>query len=95
MRTLRKWRYHLDPVFLIVVCLGSKFRTSVLENVGLQVPARYIRDFSLFISRSSSKNCPSARCASAAVAAYRDVDVFGTGTVSLNHFYNDPPLLLK
>jgi hypothetical protein len=44
----------------------SKFCPSVLEIVGLRVSARYIRDFSLFNVYSSFKNCPSARCASAA-----------------------------
>jgi hypothetical protein len=48
---------------------------SVLEIVGLRVPARYIRDFALFNVYSSCKNCPSAICASAANVVCRDVDV--------------------
>jgi hypothetical protein len=50
-----------------------------------RVPARYIRDFALFNVCPSSKNCPSARCASAADVC-RDVDVFRAGNVHLNHF---------
>jgi hypothetical protein len=34
---------------------------------------------------SSSKNCPSARCASAANVVCRNVDVFGARNVLLNH----------
>jgi hypothetical protein len=68
------------------VYLGSKFCPSVLDNIhGLQVPARYIRDFALFNVWSSSRNCPSARFASDANAACRDMDVFGAKTAFLNH----------
>jgi hypothetical protein len=37
-----------------------------LETVGLRVPGRYIRDVSMFSVSTSSRNGPSARCASAA-----------------------------
>jgi hypothetical protein len=40
----------------IQVYLGYKFCPSVLEIVGLRVPARYMRDFALFNVCSSSKN---------------------------------------
>jgi hypothetical protein len=39
----------------------------------------------MFSVCSSSKNCPSARCASAANVVYRDVDIFGTKPLSLKH----------
>jgi hypothetical protein len=45
-----------------------------------------ISDFAWFNVCSSSKNCPSARCASAANVVCRDVDVFGAGNVHLNNF---------
>jgi hypothetical protein len=54
----------------------SKFGPSVLENVGLRVPGRYIKGFSVFNVSSSSKNCPSTRCAAAANAVCRGFDVF-------------------
>jgi hypothetical protein len=57
-----------------------------LEIVGLRVPARYIRDFAMFNVCSSSKNCPSARCASAANVVCKDVDLFGAGNVHINQF---------
>jgi hypothetical protein len=85
LRTLRKRRYHLDALFLIQVYLGSEFRHSRLETVGVRAPARYIRKISLFFVRFSSINCPPTRCASGTNVVCRDVDVFGTKTVSLNH----------
>jgi hypothetical protein len=68
------------------VYLGLKFCSPVLEIVGLRVPARHIRDFALFNVCSSCKNCPSARCASAANIVCRDVDVFDVRSVRLNRF---------
>jgi hypothetical protein len=59
---------------------------SVLEIVGLRVPARYIRDLALFNVCSSCKNCPSAGCASAANVVCRDIDVFGARNLLLNRF---------
>jgi hypothetical protein len=78
-------RHHLDALFLIQVYLGSKFCPSVLDIAGLPAPARYIGDFALFNVCFSSKNCPSARCASAANVVCRNVDVFGAKNVLLNH----------
>jgi hypothetical protein len=39
----------------------------------------------LFSVCSSCKNCPSARCASAANIVCKDVDIFGAKNVPLNH----------
>jgi hypothetical protein len=77
-------RHRLDALFFIQVDLGSKFCPSVLEIAGLRVPARYIRDFALFNICPSSKNWPSARCASVANVVCRDFDVLGAKTVLLN-----------
>jgi hypothetical protein len=57
----------------------------VLEIGGLQVPAWYIGDFALFNVCSSGKNCPSARCASAANVVCRNAHVFRAKNVILNH----------
>jgi hypothetical protein len=78
-------RYHLDALFLIQVYRGLKYCPSLLEAVGLRVPTRYLRDFSMFNFRPSLKNCPCARFASAANVACRDFDVFKTNIVSLSH----------
>jgi hypothetical protein len=87
LHTLHKRSYHLDALFLTQVYRGSKFCPSVLETVGLRVPIRYIRDFSMFSVCSSRKNCPSARCASAANVVCRDVDIFGTKPLSLKYIW--------
>jgi hypothetical protein len=47
LHTLRIRTHRLDALFLTRVYSGSKFCPSVLEIVGLRVPARYIRDFAL------------------------------------------------
>jgi hypothetical protein len=86
LHTLRTRRDRLDALFLLQVYFGSKFCPSVLEIVGLRVPARYIRDFALFNVCSSTKNCPSARCAAAANAVCKEVDVFGTRKVLTKYF---------
>jgi hypothetical protein len=85
LHNLHKRRYHLGALSLTQVYRGSKFCPSVLETVGLRVPVRYITHFSMFSVCSSSKNCPSARCASAANVVCRDVDTFGTKTLSPKH----------
>jgi hypothetical protein len=84
LHTLFIRRHRLDALFLTQVYFGLKFCPSVLEIVGLRVPARYIRDFALFNVCSSSTNCPFARCASAANVVCRDVDVIGTRNVLLS-----------
>jgi hypothetical protein len=85
LHTLRKRSYHLDALFIIQVYRGLKYCPSLLEAVGLRVPTRYLRDFSTFNFSPSLKNCPSARCASAANVVCRDFDVFKTNNVSLSH----------
>jgi hypothetical protein len=84
LHTLYIRRHRLDALFLAQVYFDLKFCPCVLEIVGLRVPARYIRDFALFNVCSSSKNCPSARCASAANVVCRDVDVFGARNLLLS-----------
>jgi hypothetical protein len=80
-----KRTYHLDALFLIQVYRSLKYCPSFLEAVGLRVPTQYLRDFSMFSFSPSLKNCPSARCASAANVVCRDFDVFKTNIVSLSH----------
>jgi hypothetical protein len=85
LHTLRMRRHRLDALSLIQVYIGCTSRLSVLTVVRLRVSPRYIRDFALFIVCSSCKNCPSARCTSAANVVCKDVDVFGAKNVLLNH----------
>jgi hypothetical protein len=81
LHTLRIRRHRLDALLFIQVYIGLIFCPSVLEIVGLRVPARYIRDFALFNVCSSCKNCPSA-----ASIVCRDFDVFEVRNVRLNRF---------
>jgi hypothetical protein len=89
LHTLRMRRQRVDAVFLTKVYSGSKFCPSVLETVGLRVPPRRIRDFALFSVCCSCKNCPSARCASAANVVFRDDHVFGSRNILLRHILQD------
>jgi hypothetical protein len=84
LHILRKRRYHLEAIFLIQVYRGLKYCPSLLEAVGLRVPTRCLRDFSMFNFIPSLKNCP-VRCASAANVVCRDFDVYKTNIVSLSH----------
>jgi hypothetical protein len=84
----------LIALFLTEVYFGFKFCPSVLEIVGLRVPARHVRDFGLFSVCSSSKNGPPVRCASAANVVCRDADVLTSRTLSSVIFYNILLLLL-
>jgi hypothetical protein len=43
--TQRKRRYHLDALFITLVCRGFKFCSSLLESVGGRVPAPYVGVF--------------------------------------------------
>jgi hypothetical protein len=85
VHTLRMRRFRLHALFRNHVYLGSKFCSSVLETVGLRVPAGYIRHFAFFNVCCSCKNCPSARCVSAAIVVCMDVDVFRAMNVLFNH----------
>jgi hypothetical protein len=88
LQTLRKRRYHIDALFLTQVFRGSVHCPSSLEIVGLRVPVRRTRDFPIFSVCTTCKNCPSARCASAANVVCNAVDVFEPKTLSLKHILN-------
>ena len=56
----------------------------LLKTVGLRVPNRNFRDFQLFHVDLNLRNCPSARCASAANAISRDTCIFNGRSVLIN-----------
>ncbi|PNF27531.1 hypothetical protein B7P43_G02896 [Cryptotermes secundus] len=84
LQSLHKRRHHLDALFLVQVFRRLKSCASLLENASLRVPPSNLRDFSLFGVCPSNKHCPSARCAYAANAVCKDLDIFAIGTVSVN-----------
>jgi hypothetical protein len=71
---LHNRRRQLDALFLINVFSGAKCCSSDLETVGIRVPTRYIRNFTMF--SFSSSRCPSARCVSAANSVCKRTDIF-------------------
>jgi hypothetical protein len=74
--------YYYYYYFVINVLLGSKSCPSTLDIIGLRVPTRNLRDFSLF-HVSSYKNCPSGRCVTAANCICNNMDVFRREFVTL------------
>jgi len=56
---------------------------TLLETVGLHVPNRNFRDFSLFNVDFKSRKSPSVQCASAANALDSDIDIFIGRSVSV------------
>jgi hypothetical protein len=67
--------------FLFRSIMTLKSCTSLLENVSLRVPTSNVKSNIC----PSNKHCPSARCAYAANAMGKDLDIFAIGAVSLNH----------
>jgi hypothetical protein len=86
LHSLCKRRHDLDALFFIQVYRGLKSCTSLLENASLQIFTNNLRVFSLFGVCASNKHCP-ARCAYAANAVGKYLDIFAIGAVSLNHIY--------
>jgi hypothetical protein len=77
LHTLRVRRHCLNGLFLTQVYSGFKFSLSILEIVGLRVPARNIKDCTLFSACSTSNNCPSAGLGLRVAARYiRDCILF-------------------
>jgi hypothetical protein len=62
--------------FIAGVFYGLKYYTTLLKKVGLRVPNRDCRDFSLFNVDLKRRNCPCARRASTANAIDGDNDFF-------------------
>jgi hypothetical protein len=90
MLTLHNRRHHFDALFLINVARIATYCPSVLETVGIRVPARNIRNFNFLAS--SSNHCPSSRCVSAAVC--KRTDIFSNSCLSANDFSGSVFLLL-
>jgi hypothetical protein len=63
---------------------GLNSCTTLLENVSLRVPANNLRDLPLFGVGPSNKYCPSVRCAYAANAVGKILDIFAIGAASPN-----------
>jgi hypothetical protein len=84
LHTLSDRRCHLDALFLLQVYSGLKICPTLLETVGLRGPNRNFTDFKLFHVNLNCRNCPSARCASAANAISGDISIFNGRSVLIN-----------
>jgi hypothetical protein len=61
LQTLHIGRRHFDALFLVNVFSGTKQCPSVLETVGIRVPTRNMRNFTMFTC-SFSKMCVRCKC---------------------------------
>jgi hypothetical protein len=81
LQTLHIRRRHFDALFLINAFSGTKYCPSVLETVGIRVPTRNTRNFTMF--SCSFSHCPSARCVFDANTVYKSTDIFSKSCLSL------------
>jgi hypothetical protein len=88
LHTLRMRRHRLDALFLTKVFFGFKFCPSVLEIVGLWVPARHIRHFALFNVCSSCKIVPLLDVHQLLMLSARTLTYLEPGMFSLIVSYN-------
>jgi hypothetical protein len=80
LHAFRKSGHHLDALFLLQVYFDYTFSPSLLETIGLRVPARCIRKFSSWFNlSSSSKNCSPANI------VCKDAGIFGNKSVSIKY----------
>jgi hypothetical protein len=86
LHSLCNRRDHLDALIFIQVYCGLKPFTSALENVSLCVPPSNLREFSLFPTYPSNKDCP-AWCAYAANMVGKNLNISALGAISLDYIY--------
>jgi hypothetical protein len=82
VRTLYSRRRHLDALFLVNVFKGKINCNSIMDAVGLRVPARQVREFCTFSVNSARRHSPSARCVIAANDVCKSLELFGINIVS-------------
>jgi hypothetical protein len=87
-KTLSLSRHNLDALFLINVFKNKIDCCSIMNTVGLRVPTKHIRDFSIFIARGVSRLSPSSRCVKAANDICKFLDVFNKQCVSLEDTFS-------
>jgi hypothetical protein len=77
-------------LFRSIVALNPAF-----PSVNLRVPPNNRRNFSLFGVCPSNKHGPSARCAYAANAVGKNLDIFAARAISLNQIYTHQPKIVN
>jgi hypothetical protein len=76
LKTLYFRRQHLNALFRVNVFKNKINSYSIMDTVGLHIPAKQIRDFSTFRVRNVSTLSPSTRCVIAANSIWRSLDIF-------------------
>jgi hypothetical protein len=76
LKTLYSRRQHLDALFLVIVFKNKINCCSIMDTVGLHIPAMQIRDFSTFRVKNVSRLSPLTRCVIAANSVCRSLDIF-------------------
>lgn len=75
-------------IFLMKSALNIIFKTLcndiIIVNM-IRVSIKSFRDFSIFTHSISWKICLSARCASASITVFKDIDIFRKQLVEINH----------
>jgi hypothetical protein len=82
-KTLYSRRKHLDTLLLINFFKNKINCCSLMDIVGLGVPAKQIRDFSTFNDSNASRFSPSTRCVTAANSICRSLGVLKKHSISL------------
>jgi hypothetical protein len=87
LHSLCKQRDYIDAIILLLLRSSVAINPALpcFENVSLRVLHSNFTDFSKFSVCPSNKHCPSARCAYAANAVVKYLDIFAIGAVSFNH----------
>jgi hypothetical protein len=83
LKTLYSRRQHLDALFLVNVFKYIINCFSMMDTVGLYIPAKQVRDFPTFRVKNVSRLSPSTRCVIAAISVCRSLDIFDKNSISL------------
>jgi hypothetical protein len=76
LKTLYSRWQHLNSLFLVNVFKNKMNCYSIMDTVGLHIPAKQIRDVSTFRVKNVSRLSPSTRCVIAANSICRSLDFF-------------------
>jgi hypothetical protein len=88
LKTLYSRRQHLDALFLVYVFKNKINCCSIMDTVGLHIPAKQIRDFSTFRVKNVSRLSPSARRVIAANSICRSLDIFNKNRIFLKDTFS-------
>jgi hypothetical protein len=88
LKTFYSRRQHLDALFLVNVFKNKINCCSIMDTVGLHIPAMQIRDFSTFRVKNVLRLSPSTRCVIAVNSVCRSLDIFNKNSISLKDTFS-------